>query len=72
MTACWPSGRVEPPSFSMEQLGQVHEPQVFVSVLSEGSAAGATCTPLLLLFYSSRLQSASAPEGASYSSDLCS
>lgn len=27
----WPSGYVEPHSFSMEQLGQIHEQEVFVS-----------------------------------------
>lgn len=30
-----PPGRVEPSSFRMEQLGQVYELQVFVSVFSE-------------------------------------
>lgn len=69
LTACWPSGRVEPPSFGMEQLGPVHEPQVFVGVSSQ-SFLPSTFPPLLLLFFcSSSLQSASAPEGTSYSSD---
>lgn len=71
----WPPGRVEPSSFRMEQLGQIYEPQVFVSVFSERhffqDSHINSFDLLLLLSDCCSLQSGAPPEGTFNSSDLC-